>query len=254
MLAQAATLALVASRISGFVAVSPFPGDRIPATARVALIVVLSFLTASLVPATAMRMELGLPLIGAAVVEFLAGLLIGAAFRFLMAAADVVGGVSAQTSSLGAASLYDPSTGSSDSALSQMMTLLAVCVALAIGAHRVAFAYLIESFRVLPIGAVPWGIPFGAAVLVDMSGQCLVIGVRLAMPAIAVSLTVQAALAMVARAAPSLQIFSVGFAVMIVAGLATILASLPAIGTGLAEEMGQLGMLLDRIFEAMGSR
>ena len=254
MLAEAATLALVASRISGFVVVSPFPGDRIPATARVALIVVLSFLTASLIPATAMRMELSLPLIGAAIVEFLAGVIIGTAFRFLMAAADVVGGVSAQTSGLGAASLYDPSTGSSDSALSQMMTLLAVAVALAIGAHRVALAYLIESFRVLPIGAVPWGIPLGGSVLIDMSGQCLVIGVRLAMPAIAVSLTVQAALAMVARAAPSLQIFSVGFSVMIVAGLATILASLPAIGTGLAEEMGQLGMLLDRIFEAMGGR
>lgn len=254
MLAQAATLALVASRIAGFVVVSPFPGDRWPATARVALIVVLSYLTASFIPATGLPPEVGLPLIGAGIVEFLCGVIIGAAFRFLMAAADVVGGISAQTSGLGAASLYDPSTGSPDSALSQMMTLLAVCVALAIGAHRVALAYLMESFRVLPIGGVPWGVPFGMSVLVDMSGQCLVIGVRLAMPAIAVSLTVQSALAMVARAAPSLQIFSVGFAVMIVAGLATILASLPAIGTGLAEEMGQLGMLLDRIFESMGGR
>jgi flagellar biosynthetic protein FliR len=253
MLAQATMLALVASRISGFVVTSPFPGDRLPVTARLVLVVVLSFLAASFVPATAVKPEIGLPLFVAGTTEFLCGMLIGAAFRFLLAAADVVGGISAQSSGLGAASLYDPSIGAPDSAIGQVATILAILVALGVGAHRVAIAYLLESFRALPVGS-PMGIPFGASVLVEVGGQCLVIGVRLAMPAIAVSLTVQAALAMVARAAPSLQIFSVGFSVMIAAGLAALMASLPAIGTGLAEQAGDLGPLLDRVFEALGAR
>lgn len=253
MLAQASLLALVAARISGFVVTSPFPGDRLPTTARLALVVVLAFLAASFVPATAVKPELGLPLVVAAITEFLCGVMIGAAFRFLLSAADVVGGVSAQSTGLGAASLYDPSIGAPDSAIGQVMTLLAILVALGVGAHRVALAYLLESFRALPVGAA-MNVPLAAPVLIDLGAQCLVIGVRLAMPAIAVSLTVQAALAMVSRAAPSLQIFSVGFSVMIAAGLATIMASLPTIGTGLAEQAGELSPLLDRLFEALGSR
>lgn len=253
MLAQASLLALVAARIAGFVVTSPFPGERLPATARLALVVVLAFLAASFVPATAVKPELGLALIVAAITEFVCGVMIGAAFRFLLSAADVVGGVSAQSSGLGAASLYDPSIGAPDSAIGQVMTLLAILVALGVGAHRVALAYLLESFRALPVGAA-MNVPLAAPVLIDLGAQCLVIGVRLAMPAIAVSLTVQAALAMVSRAAPSLQIFSVGFAVMIVAGLATIMASLPTVGTGLAEQAGELSPLLDRLFEALGSR
>ena len=253
MLAQASLLALVAARISGFVVTSPFPGERLPATARLALVVVLAFLAASFVPATAVKPELGLALIVAAITEFVCGVMIGAAFRFLLSAADVVGGVSAQSSGLGAASLYDPSIGAPDSAIGQVMTLLAILVALGVGAHRVALAYLLESFRALPVGAA-MNVPLAAPVLIDLGAQCLVIGVRLAMPAIAVSLTVQAALAMVSRAAPSLQIFSVGFAVMIAAGIATIMASLPTVGTGLAEQAGELSPLLDRLFEALGSR
>ncbi len=253
MLAQASLLALVAARIAGFVVTSPFPGERLPATARLALVVVLAFLAASFVPATAVKPELGLALIVAAITEFVCGVMIGAAFRFLLSAADVVGGVSAQSSGLGAASLYDPSIGAPDSAIGQVMTLLAILVALGVGAHRVALAYLLESFRALPVGAA-MNVPLAAPVLIDLGAQCLVIGVRLAMPAIAVSLTVQAALAMVSRAAPSLQIFSVGFAVMIAAGIATIMASLPTVGTGLAEQAGELSPLLDRLFEALGSR
>ncbi len=250
MFAQATMLALVASRISGFVVTSPFPGDRLPTTARLVLVVVLSFLAASFVPSTAVKPELNLALFVAATTEFLCGVLIGAAFRFLLAAADVVGGISAQSSGLGAASLYDPSIGAPDSAIGQVMTLLAILVALGVGAHRVALAYLLESFRALPVGGA-MGLPLGASELVGVGGQCLVIGVRLAMPAIAVSLTVQTALAMVSRAAPSLQIFSVGFSVMIMAGLVTLMASLPAIGTGLAGQASDLAPLLDRLFEAL---
>lgn len=253
LLSQATTMALVAARIGGFVVTSPFPGERLSGLARIAFVVVLSFLVTSFLPARGAPAELGLPLVATGVFEFLCGALIGACFHFLLAAADVVGGVSAQTSGLGAATLYDPANGAPDTAIGRALSLLAMLVALSAGAHRVALAYLLESFRALPIG-VPMNVPLGAAVLVEVGGQCIVVGTRLAMPAIAVSLTVQAALAMISRAAPSLQIFSVGFAIMIAAGLATIAASLPAIAAGLVEQTGQLGALLDRLFEALSAR
>jgi len=112
-------MALVAARIGGFIVTSPFPGERISAIARIALIVVLSFLATSFLPAPRVAAEIGLPLLASAVLEFLCGALIGACFRFLLAAADVVGGISGQTSGIGAATLYDPSIGAADSPLVQ---------------------------------------------------------------------------------------------------------------------------------------
>lgn len=253
LLAQATTTALVAARISGFVIVSPFPGERVSATGRIAFVVVLSFLATSFLPSPRVAPEVGFPLVASAALEFVCGTLIGACFRFLLATADVVGGISGQTSGIGAATLYDPAIGAADSAIGTSLSLLAVLIAIGAGAHRVALAYLLESFRALPIGG-PIAVNAGASVLVETGGQCLVIGTRLAMPAIAVSLTVQSALAMISRAAPSLQIFSIGFSIMIASGIAALAASLPAIAQGLADQTGQLGLLLDRLFEAMAPR
>ena len=251
LLDNAATLALVATRIAGFVVASPFPGERVHPSARVAVVVVLGFLVAHSLPMPAHLPELGVGMVIPASIEFACGALIGACFRFLLAAAEVLGGAAAQSTGLGAAALYDPGLGTHDTAIGQVISLFAMMIAVAAGTHRVAIAYLVESFRVLPIGG-PTNVALGAPVLVDLAGQCLVIGVRLALPAIAISLAAQAALAMIARAAPSLQIFNVGFSVLIASGLVAIAASLPAIATGLAEHLSQLGPAIDRLLGAVG--
>lgn len=252
LLGQATTTTLVATRLAGFVVVSPFPGERVHTAGRMALVVVLAFLVAHTIPGPEHVPEIGLALVVPALTELMCGILMGACFRFVLAAADVVGGISAQTSGLGSASLYDPSIGATDTVLGTAMGLLSLCLALSTGTHRIALAYLIESFRSLPVGG-PIAVHLGAPVLIDLGGQCLSVGVRLALPVIAVSLAVQSALAMIARAAPSLQIFSIGFSVLIVTGLLALAASLPAIGSGLLEQSRQLGPALDRLFEALAS-
>ena len=49
---------------------------------------------------------------------------------------------------------------------------------------------------------------------------------RIGLPIVGVALVVQLALAMIARAAPALQIFSVGLSVLMVTGLVTVFISL----------------------------
>jgi flagellar biosynthesis protein FliR len=75
---------------------------------------------------------------------------------------------------------------------------------------------------------------------------------RLALPVLAISLAVQTALALVSRVAPSLQIFSIGFAVLVATGLVTFMASLRAIGTGILEHLGTLPGFLDELLLQLG--
>lgn len=252
-LAHALGLALAASRVAGFLVASPWPGERVPAQARVGLLVVLSFLIASSTEPPRGLPELGLGLVPVATVEFAIGVLIGLVFRLVMAAAEVLGGMLSQASGLGTPALFDPALGAQDTALSQAVTAFSLLLALASGVHRVVLAYLLESFRALPVG-VPVDLGASAALVITLGGDAVAVGLRLAMPVAALSVTTQIVLALIARAAPSLQIFSVGFTVLLAVGLSAIATSLGSIGSGLMEHQASARPALEKLLTDLPAR
>ena len=116
--------------------------------------------------------------------------------------------------------------------------------------HRVAIASVLESFRLLPVGS---SVSFYAAapVFVDLAAESLAVGLRLALPVVVISLATQAALALIARAAPSLQLFSVGLTVLIAASVMVLMASLGDVTLGLGEHLGGLGPRIARVLFAL---
>jgi flagellar biosynthesis protein FliR len=134
--------------------------------------------------------------------------------------------------SLSVAQVYDPGLSETTDPLSRITTLLASAVAVALGAHRIALAYLLESIRVLPPGVAIDGT--GAIEpLVATLTQAFEAGVRLGLPALAISVVTQLAVAFVSRAAPSLQVFSVGMTITAGAVLAVLITGLPDMVVGL---------------------
>jgi flagellar biosynthetic protein FliR len=246
VLSRAALFMLVLTRIVGFVATSPFPGANVSNTQKVTLVGALSWIACSFASSEVAPRAIDGHLVVSAIVELGCGILIGLAFRFVLSAADVLGQTVSHSVGLSTAAVLNPSLETQDSALSRIITLFAMLVALGAGAHRVAISYLLESFRAMPVGT---NLDFAApvSVFVDLAGSAVAVGVRLAMPAIAIGLVVQIALALVARAAPSLQIFSIGFAVLVAAGLAAIAASLDRMIGGLLDHLHELGDILDAI-------
>lgn len=244
--AYATTFALSAARVGGFVVASPLPGEHVPQSARLGLALTLAAVVTPLVnlPHGAPPLDLTLAIPAASEVGI--GVLIGLAFRFVLAAAEVLGGSLSHAVGLGMPSIYNPSLGAQDTALGQLTGLFVMLFALSVGAHRVALAYLLESFRALPVGGVVH-LSRALPVMVELAGAAIATGTRLAMPVIAVALAVQLALALLARAAPSMQLFSVGFSVLLLTGFATIVASVPSMGRVLAEHLSVLASVLDRL-------
>ena len=250
MLVSAALFALVASRIIGFVLVSPFPGQNVGRTQRAGMVVVLSWVVTSFAPAGPGLGALDLTLAGRAAVELGCGLSMGMAFQLVFAAADVLGGLLGPATGLSAPSVFNPAMGAPETVLGRAVGLCAMLVALAAGVHRVALGALLESFRAVPVGTAAI-LEAPLLRLFDLGVDAFVVGVRLSTPVVAVGLLLQLALALVSRAAPSLQIFSVGLGLLFVSGVVSFITCLDDLVAGLMAHFATLGAFLDEVVAAM---
>lgn len=244
-LTMAITFALVATRMAAFVFVSPFPGAGVPSTARIGLALMLA-LAATPMALGGHTPAIGLPLMVAGFGEALAGAAIGFVFKVGMSAADVLGSSLANAMGLTFAASYDPSQSTNSDALTRLVTSAAMVVTFALGAHRIVIGAAIGSFRVVPVGGMLDLSVFTPGILkwVAQSMEC---GLGLALPAMTVAFIVQIALGLVARAAPALQVFSVGLSVTLGSGLIVILAGAVDDLNGLAAHAMSVGRVLERL-------
>jgi flagellar biosynthetic protein FliR len=252
-LSHALGFALALARAAGFVVTSPFPGANVSHTQRVGLAAVLAWVVSTFAPLASVPETLDLRLAGTVATEIGCGLLIGVAFRLLYLAAEVLGHVVSQAIGLSMASVMNPAISSEDVALSRVVTLLAEFLALGAGVHRIAIAYLLRSFRALPVGG-SLALTGAVGPLVDLFVRSFALGVQLATPVVGVCLVVHIGLALIARAAPALQILHVGLGALLGIGFLTLVRILPDLGGALTEYYGSLGRILDVLLTLVAPR
>jgi flagellar biosynthetic protein FliR len=252
LFANAATYALVIARLSGFVVVSPFPGNQVNRTARITLVAVLAWIVTSFAPTREAPKTLDLALALVVGRELAVGLLVGLTFQAVFWVAEITGQVTSQAVGLSQPATLNPTMGTQDMVMSRIISLFALLLAVTVGVHRIALGMLLESFRAIPVGsAVDVSAP--AMALFDLTVSSFTVGILLALPILAVAFVVQLGLAMIARAAPALQIFSVGWAVLLAVGAAILVSSVREIGEGLVAHMGSLAAALDHNLTALVS-
>ncbi len=146
---------------------------------------------------------------------------IGVMFGFLLQLYfhlfTVAGQIIAMQMGLGFASMVDPSNGVSVPVLGQFLLMLVTLLFLAMNGHLVVFEVLAESFVTLPVGG---------GLLLDhywvLAGKLtwvIAAGLLLTLPVITALLVVNLAFGVMTRAAPQLNIFSIGFPLTLILGL-----------------------------------
>lgn len=123
------------------------------------------------------------------------------------------------------ANLIDPTLGNVP-VLSQFFTLLGTLVFLAIGGHLIVFGILLESFQQFPIGQSLMTQDFMGK-MISWSAMMFVASLLISLPVLITLLFVNIGLGFVTRAAPSLNIFSVGFPAMVLSGFLVLWLALP---------------------------
>ncbi len=218
-------------RISAFVLTAPAIGTRsVPARVRLVFALGLTVVLAPLagravLPVADLFSAQGL-LVGAQQVMVGAGL--GLVLRMVFLVLEFAGQIIAQQMGLGFAAMVDPASGSQVPVISQFYVILATLSFFALDAHLQLVRLLADSFELLPIGRGAFA-PDALAGLIAWSGDLLGVGVVVMLPVVASLLVVNLAFGVMARAAPQLNIFAVGFPVMIVFGTVTMVLTLGAL-------------------------
>lgn len=214
-------------RIAALMVSEPLLGHRaIPIRLRLGFALLLAMLVAPGLPpppAVGLASAAGLMV---AVQQILIGLAMGFSMRLLLAAVEMAGSVVGLTMGLGFATFYDPQNSAQVPVLAQFTGLLAILVFFAMDGHLMVIAALVESFHVLPV-APQLLAAAGFQAVAAAGGRIFTLGVLLALPVLAALLIVNAALGVMSRAAPQLNLFAVGFPLTLLAGFAVLFLSLP---------------------------
>ncbi len=184
--------------------------------------------------------------------QILIGVVIGFTLSIVFAVVDLAGQLIGLQMGLGFASFYDPQSAAQTPVLSEFLGLLATLIFLALNGHLLTLAALAESFRLLPVGGGPFAAKGFVAVL-TWSATLFSTGVLLALPLIAALLVANIALGVLARIAPQLNIFAVGFPVTIVAGFMVLTLSMPYFGAALERLYDNGFVALSGILRAGGA-
>jgi len=247
---EAALMVLEAIRISGMIIVAPLGWTQAPTRVKAALVVLLTL---------AAHGELGQipvsdgPLEGlafSAASEFALGVAIGFVPRLIISAVEIAGEQIAPMMGMGVAQIFDPMAHGSQNVLTAIVRNLAMLLGVLVGLHRVVIGAVIGSFRVVPAGAIASTRNLTELVLA-MTNDAVGTGVKLAIPLVAVLLVTQVALAFVSRAAPAMQVFSIGFAVTTSVGAALLMTTLPDFGYDVVAEMSRAGERIEALVLAV---
>jgi flagellar biosynthetic protein FliR len=225
------------ARIGACLMVAPVFGARfVQPRTRVVLAAALTALVVPLLPAPTIAPFSGEGFVVVAQ-QLLIGVALGFALQVVFDSLGLAGQLLANSMGLSFAFNVDPLRGSSTAALGQLYIILATLVFLSIGGHLALIEVLIQGFKPMPIGAT---LPAEALWSIVLWGGTLFSGaISIALPGVTALLIVNLAFGVVSRAAPSLNLFAVGFPISLVIGLLVVLAGMGPLVQGIIQLIAQ---------------
>jgi flagellar biosynthetic protein FliR len=244
---------LVLTRVGAFVAVLPlFGAVNVPRTVKAGLAFALATVwfgnAAVAVPPELLNrpLETSWFAYGVAVGrEAVLGALLGYAFGLFQVPARVCGEFLTQELGLSFGAFLNPTGTGNESSLTQIIDALGVLLFLGLDGHHLFLSALDATFARYPVGGTLPKLPVQHLV----AGASLTMhwGIVVAMPIAVALFVVTFVLTVMARVAPQVNLFSVGFPARLLAGLVLLLLLLPNLLTALVNALGRFGELLTRL-------
>ncbi|HMS54988.1 MAG TPA: flagellar biosynthetic protein FliR [Fimbriimonadaceae bacterium] len=156
--------------------------------------------------------------------EAIIGVLLGSLAALIMQAAQMGGAFLDLQIGLGSSQIMNPVEGVPVSVVSQFKNMLCLVLFLGIDGHHVMLNAFAASFQSAPGGA-DWMLI--QQNVVSLVGEMSLIALQIAAPVAAVSFVVDAALGIVNKAVPQMQVFMVGMPAKLAMGFLTLSLALP---------------------------
>jgi flagellar biosynthetic protein FliR len=222
------TYLLVFSRVGAMMMLLPGVGTMgVPARVRLVLALAVSFALTptvqNLYPAMGPQTTIALVILLGQ--EITAGVLVGAMAAVIMSALQVAGFLIASQIGLAYAQTVDPTQNTQGAVVGNFLTLLGTVMIFATDLHHLAIGAIAGSYRMIPPGA---HLPTGdmAQLVIRLVSSSFALGFQLAAPFLVFGFAVYAALGILAKLMPQLQVFFVAVPINILCGFVIMLAML----------------------------
>jgi flagellar biosynthetic protein FliR len=201
-------------------------GAFAPTQVKIGLIVLFALALLPTTPVPAVPSAMGMAAVVAR--ETAIGLAFAMAIRVLTSAAEFAGHLAGSQMGLAYAATVDPASGARHTSVATLYSNIAMVVFFVTNAHHAFLRALGESYAQLPIGGGQIGASVPTAIMA-LLGMTFTFAVRLAVPFIIVLLVVEVAMALVTKAAPALNLITLGAPVRVLIGLLIIGLVAPAL-------------------------
>jgi len=214
-------------RIGAMLLAMPVIGTRLVSTrVKVIITLLLSVLVLPLLPAVPQVEALSVQGMFISIQQVIIGVGLGFTLQLVFGAMMIAGESIAMTMGLGFASMIDPANGVNVPVVSQLFIIMTTLIFLALGGHLMLIQLVVSSFQSMPIA--PDGIDRQSFWAIASWGSEMFIGALwVAIPALISMLTITLTMGVMTRAAPQLNIFSVGFPVTMFMGFVILILVLP---------------------------
>ena len=222
-------------RIGAMFAAAPVFGSRqIPMRWRAMLAVMVTWIVTPVLPPPPVVETFSHEALLIALQQIAIGVLIGFILQMVFSALVFGGQVVAYSMGLGFASMMDPQNGVQVPVVSQYYLILATLAFLLLNGHLILIEVVVDSFRTLPVAAD--GLTRnGLWDIASWGGRIFAAGLLMALPAVTALLLVNLGMGIVARAAPQLNIFAVGFPMAMLIGFLLMWVTLPDVMANFGE-------------------
>ncbi len=212
------------TRVVGLVLVAPLLGAVfVPVRVRVLIAIVLAVAMLPAIPALPSFPAFSVMGFLAVIKEVMIGVSIGFALKLVMEAAVFAGQVISTGMGLAFAIVVDPQAGNMP-LLGRFYIIVATLLMLAVDAHLVLISLLADSYSVMPVGESSI-MPEQARALALFGSTIFTGAMYLSLPAVIAILMVNVAFGVISRAAPTLNLFAVGFPISLMLGFVVMVIS-----------------------------
>ncbi|MFT3856593.1 MAG: flagellar biosynthetic protein FliR [Aquabacterium sp.] len=164
--------------------------------------------------------------------QVLIGVTMGFAARVVFAAIEFAGELVGLQMGLNFASFFDPMSGGQVTAVSRFYGTSAAWLFVVMNGHLMLTGAVLQSFQAFPVSAEP--LAFLNTVQPQVWGaEVFKLGLWVALPVVSMLILVNLVMGLVARVAPQMNIFSIGFPVTLGVGLTGLWLTLPMMQTPL---------------------
>jgi len=174
--------------------------------------------------------------------QVLIGLSLGFAVRIIFTAIEFAGEIIGLQMGLNFAGFFDPATAQQATATSSFFSTMVAFLFIAMNGHLLVIEAVVQSLVAFPVSPEPFA--FLHAVRPETWGaEIFRLGLWIALPLIAMLLFINMMLGVIARVAPQISIFSVGFPITLGVGLIGVMFTLPLLQGPFTAALEQMLMM-----------